>query len=520
MSYQNFWHGRGGHTFCQERRENRPGSLLLAAGAALLLALARDDLAKHHNAVAVHERHARQALAVLEGVAHERLLRLEAALSHLVGLEGVGILHLLATRLLAHLPLQLADAARRAPAAHEADRGVADLDLVGDVEHLDLRVELLRLTQGGVLLVDHHVARAGHVVLVEALDVEANVVPRVGKVDALVVHLHGEHLASARVRSGVRGQEHDLLARLHHALLHAPSEHIADTLDLVDARDRHAHWRAGGPLWHAAHHVKHIVDGVHVDGLLAVLDIAALPPAHVVRLFQKVVAHPARDGHHRRPLLDEVLLPSNLDQHALHLVGDLVVAGLLVPGGVAVHLVDANADLLHAQQVDQAGVLASLPLDLASLVVALGDGGREITVGRDHDKRNVRLGSAGDHVLDEIAMAWGIDDGVVPLLGVELLGGASDGHAALALLLLAVHVEREGEGALAQALGLRLQLLELTLGQSAQLEDQAASGGALATVDVAADHDGQVLLLRVGRHGCPAQLQPRRPAMSLPCGDA
>merc|ERR1712176_1243840 len=106
----------------------RMRTLLLAAGAALLLALARDHLAKHHNAVAIHERHARQALAVLEGVAHERLLRLEAALSHLVGLEGVGVLHLLAACLLAHLPLQLADAARRAPAAHETDRGVADLD--------------------------------------------------------------------------------------------------------------------------------------------------------------------------------------------------------------------------------------------------------------------------------------------------------------------------------------------------------------------------------------------------------
>merc|ERR1719253_1566312 len=335
-------------------------SLLLAAGTALLLALAGDHLAKHHHPVAVHERDAGQALAVLEGVAHQRLLWLEAALSHLVGLEGVGVLHLLAARLLAHLPLQLADAACRAPAAHEADRGVADLDLVWDVEHLDLRVELLRLTQGGVLLVDHHVSRAGHVVLVEA-----NVVPRVGEVDALVVHLHGEHLAGARVRSGVSGQEHDLLARLHDALLHAPGEHIADTLDLVDAGDRHAHWRAGGPLRHAAHHIKHIVNGVHVDGLLAVLDITALKPAHVGGFLQQVVAHPARDGHHWRALLDEILLPSDLDQHALHLVGDLVVAGLLVSGGVAVHLVDANADLLHAQQVDQSGVLASLPLDLA-----------------------------------------------------------------------------------------------------------------------------------------------------------
>merc|ERR1719204_2799654 len=132
-------------------------SLLLAARSALLLALARDHLPKHHDAIAVHEGDTRQALAILECVAHERLLRLEAALRHLVRLERVRVLHLLATRLLAHLPLQLADAAGGAAAAHEADRGVAGLDLVRDVEHLDLGVELTRLAQGRVLLVDHDI---------------------------------------------------------------------------------------------------------------------------------------------------------------------------------------------------------------------------------------------------------------------------------------------------------------------------------------------------------------------------
>ena len=43
--------------------------------------------------------------------------------------------------------------------------------------------------------------------------------------------------------------------------------------------------------------------------------------------------------------------------------------------------------------------------------------------------------------------------------------------------------------------------LQITLRQATQLKDQAAGGGALATVDMAADHDGQVRFLRVGRHG-------------------
>merc|ERR1712129_108532 len=96
-------------------------SLLLASGGGLLLALARDDLAQHDDAVAVHEGDPRQALTILEGVAHQGLLWLEAALSHLVGLERVRVLHLLAPRLLAHLPLELRDAAGRSAAAHETN---------------------------------------------------------------------------------------------------------------------------------------------------------------------------------------------------------------------------------------------------------------------------------------------------------------------------------------------------------------------------------------------------------------
>ena len=69
-------------------------------------------------------------------------------------------------------------------------------------------------------------------------------------------------------------------------------------------------------------------------------------------------------------------------------------------------------------------MLAGLALDLAGLVVAALDRRHEVPVGRDHDERNVGLSRTGDHVLDEVTMTRGIDDGVVPLLGKELLRGA------------------------------------------------------------------------------------------------
>lgn len=74
----------------------------------------------------------------------------------------------------------------------------------------------------------------------------------------------------------------------------------------------------------------------------------------------------------------------------------------------------------------------------------------------------------------------------MPLFSEKLLGGASNGNTALALLLGAVHVESEGKGRLAQGSGLLLQLLKLTLRNTAELEEQATSGGRLARVNMAA----------------------------------
>merc|ERR1712060_505020 len=87
-------------------------SLLLASTSGFLFTLARDDLAQHHYTISIHECHTRQSLAILEGVAHQGLLRCKAALGHFVRFQRVRIVHLLASGLLAHLPLELRDAAR------------------------------------------------------------------------------------------------------------------------------------------------------------------------------------------------------------------------------------------------------------------------------------------------------------------------------------------------------------------------------------------------------------------------
>merc|ERR1712194_483054 len=100
--------------------------------------------------VTVHEGNTGETLAVLEGVGNQRLLGLKGDLGHLVGLQGVRLLHLLTASLLSHLPLESGDTAGSASASDETDRGVSDLDLVGDIEDLDLGIESLDGGQGGI----------------------------------------------------------------------------------------------------------------------------------------------------------------------------------------------------------------------------------------------------------------------------------------------------------------------------------------------------------------------------------
>merc|ERR1719269_261383 len=163
---------------------------------------------------------------------------------------------------------------------------------------------------------------------------------------------------------------------------------------------------------------------------------------------------------------------------------DLIVASLLVACDITIHLIHTDTDLLNTKQIDQACMLPCLTLDLACFMIALGDGSRKIAIAWHHDQGAICLRSTSDHILDEITMAWSIDNGVVPLFGVELLGSAGNGHTTLALFLLAIHVECKSEGTFAQALSFLLQLLQLTLGKATQFEDQPASCCTLAAVDM------------------------------------
>lgn len=98
-------------------------------------------------------------------------------------------------------------------------------------------------------------------------------------------------------------------------------------------------------------------------------------------------------------------------------------------------------------------VHTGLALHLVGLAVLLLGGDGETTISGHHQHGDVGGGRARDHVLDEVLVAGGIDDGVVLAGREELLGGVVDGDTTLARILLLVAVEGEAERALAHGVG-------------------------------------------------------------------
>ena len=170
---------------------------------------------------------------------------------------------------------------------------------------------------------------------------------------------------------------------------------------------------------------------------------------------------------------------ADLLQVARHLTLDLVVT-VLSPVDV-VHLVADHDHLLDTEGESEQSVLTGLTV--------LGDTGLELTLtGGDDENSHISLRGTSDHVLDEITVTGGIDDGEVVLGSLELPEGDIDGDTTLTLGLQLVEHPGVLERALAHLLGLSLELLDGSLVDTTALVDQVASSGGLTGIDVT-DHD-------------------------------
>merc|ERR1719198_2734562 len=199
------------------------------------------------------------------------------------------------------------------------------------------------------------------------------------------------------------------------------------------------------------------------------LDVPALVPAHVGGGLNHVVTMPSRDGHEGN---SSGVVADLLDE-ARHLLLDLLEPSLRVWGLGGVHLVDGDDQLLDTEGVGEQGMLPGLAI--------LGDTSLELaSSGGDDEHTAVSLAGASDHVLDEVTMAGGVDDGHVVLGGLEFPESNVNGDTTLALGLQLVHHPGILEGTLARLLGLLLELLDGPLVNSTALVDEVTGGGGLA----------------------------------------
>jgi len=254
--------------------------------------------------------------------------------------------------------------------------------------------------------------------------------------------------------------------------------HSSDTANLVDVLEWESEWLVGWSSWwdDAVESLEQGLTGL-LAGLLGLL-LPTLVPRHVGGWLDHVVTVPAGDWHESNGLW----IVTNLLDVVADLLDDFLESGLGVLWLGVVHLVDTNDELLDAKGESEESVLSGLTV--------LSDTSLELTdTGGDDEDGAIGLGSTSNHVLDEVSVAWGINNGDLVLAGLELPEGNIDGDTSLSLGLELVENPSVLEGALAHLGGLLLELLDGSLVDTTALVDQVTGGGGLTGIDVADDDD-------------------------------
>jgi len=448
------------------------GNLLLLGGlgsglgdlaGALLLGDTLDDT-DSDGLTHVTDGEATEGLVVLEGLDAKGLSGFQADNGSITRLDKLGLLLDGLTRTTINLLFDTGELAGNVSSVAIQHGGVSRADLSRVVKHDDLGGEAFASGGGVVLGVTSNVTTTD-VLDGDVLDVESDVVSGEGLLQLLVVHLDGLDLSGEH--GGGKGDDH---TGLQDTGLDTPHGHCANTSNLVDILEGDTEGLLAGTLGGD-------------DGVEGLEKSGSLPPAHVGGALQHVVTVPPGDGDEG----DLGGVEPDLLQETGDLVLDLSVTVLGVVDRLVVHLVDGANHLLDSKGEGKEGVLTGLTV--------LGDTSLKLTSTRGNDEDgNIGLGSTSDHVLDEITVTRGIDDGEVELGGLKLPESDIDGDTSLTLGLELVQHPRVLEGTLTHIGGFLLELLDGTLVDSTALVDQVTSGGGLTGIDMTDDNDVNVSL--------------------------
>jgi len=309
------------------------------------------------------------------------------------------------------------------------DWSVTNADLARVIENDDLGDEGLGRLWWVVLLVAADVTTTNFLDG-NTLDVEADIVTRLAFSELFVMHFDGPDLSSHTGRR--KGDNH---SGLDGASLDTTDWYSANTTNLVDVLERKTERLVGRTGWGV-----NGIDGLK-EGLAGDLGLGLLLPPFVPRAvcgwFDHVIAVEAGD----RDEWDVLgIVADSLDEVG-RLLDDFVVT-IFGPLG-CIHLVDGNDELSDAEGVGKQGMLSGLAI--------FGDTSLEFaSTGSNDENGAVRLGGAGDHVLDEVAVTRSVNDGDIIPRSFELPESNVDCDTTFTLGLELVKHPGVLEGALAK----------------------------------------------------------------------
>lgn len=396
------------------------------------------------------------------------------------GLDELGVVLNRLSGTTVNLLEELSELASNVGSVAIEDWGVTSTDLTGVVEDDDLGVEGGSTGRGVVLAVTSNVTTTDFLDG-DVLHVETNVVTGLTGSELLVVHFN-----TLDFSGDVGGSEGDNHTRNDGTSLNTTDGNRSNTTDLVDILEGKTEGLVGG-TGRGLNGVDGLEEGLTSDLTGLGLLLPTLVPGAVGGGLKHVVTVETGDRNERNvlrvvsDLLDEV--GSLLDNFVVTILRPLA----------SVHLVEGNNELTDTEGESQKSVLTSLAI--------LGDTSLEFTSTRGNDENSaIGLGGTSDHVLDEITVTGGVNDGNLVLGSLELPESNIDGDTTLTLSLELVQNPGILEGTLSEFVGFLLELFNGTSVNTTALVDQVTGGGGLAGVDVSDDDDVDVSAL-VLTHG-------------------
>src|SRR2546430_17081645 len=231
-----------------------------------------------------------------------------------------------------------------------------------------------------------------NLVLCDAPDVEPNVVPRLRFGHSNVVCL--DRLAFSHLP---RWHEDHLVSVLQYSRLDASYRDGPDSGYRVNVLDGNSQWLVER-LWWWNNSVQRFE---YAD---------AFVPWSIGTLLGEVISQPSASG-------NEVYLGNVIAdclQQSLQFFSCFLVAFFSVLDRLVIHLVDGYNELLNAEGSCEVRVFACL--------TSRSNGYFEFSfLCGNYEYGNVRLAGAGNHVLDEVAVSWRIDNSVEIVIRLELL---------------------------------------------------------------------------------------------------